>query len=215
MLQHLIDPVLRLAVACPADYQRLLSPAGERLVAGAVAKRRAEFRAGRHCAGRVLAQLGMRAELVGIGPQRQPLWPQGVVGSITHCQGYCAAVAGLEKDVSAVGIDVEENTPLDPDLMELVCTAEERLWLEQTPWNGEARRWGKLLFCIKEAVYKAYFPRHGTFVDFQQATVTLNPGGQGFQTQLRLGPDGRMLEYRGRYAGDERFWYSCVTVAQT
>ena len=48
------------------------------------------------------------------GAKREPLWPAGVVGSITHCDGYRAAAVARATDLATVGIDAEPHEPL-PD----------------------------------------------------------------------------------------------------
>jgi 4'-phosphopantetheinyl transferase EntD len=57
------------------------------LVADAVEKRRREFVTTRRCARQALAQLGVPPVPIRPGPGRAPVWPAGVVGSLTHCAG--------------------------------------------------------------------------------------------------------------------------------
>ena len=68
-----------------------LAPEEQNAVAGAVHKRQAEFAAGRTCARRAMAKLGVSIPALLLGANREPVWPRGIVESITHCSGYSAA----------------------------------------------------------------------------------------------------------------------------
>jgi hypothetical protein len=76
----------------PGDVSQLF-PTEETHIQAAVAKRRAEFAAGRVCARSALAELGAPLAPLGVRPDRSPDWPAGLTGSITHTQGFCGAVA--------------------------------------------------------------------------------------------------------------------------
>src|SRR3984893_9355145 len=68
-----------------------LHPAEAEYVARAVPKRIAEFAAGRACARAALAEFGVREFALRAAPDRQPLWPEGFIGSIAHTAGLRAA----------------------------------------------------------------------------------------------------------------------------
>src|ERR1700730_18709662 len=68
-----------------------LHPAEAEDVARAVPKRIAEFAAGRACARAALAEFGVREFALRAAPDRQPLWPEGFIGSIAHTAGLRAA----------------------------------------------------------------------------------------------------------------------------
>jgi 4'-phosphopantetheinyl transferase EntD len=67
-----------------------LFPEEKTFIAKAVDKRRREFTTARGCARAALAALGLPPAPIVPGPRGAPQWPTGVVGSITHCAGYCA-----------------------------------------------------------------------------------------------------------------------------
>jgi 4'-phosphopantetheinyl transferase EntD len=152
-----------------------LHVAERREVLAAVPRRQREFAAGRWCAHRALARLGIEEFAVRVGPHRQPMWPIGVVGSITHTANYCAAVAGRASDFRSVGIDAEPAEPLDADLIQDVCTSREqrRLSGEQSSARGLMAR---AHFCAKESWFKCQFPLTGVYVDFTELEVSLNLG---------------------------------------
>ncbi|MGH7911762.1 MAG: 4'-phosphopantetheinyl transferase family protein [Candidatus Dormibacteraceae bacterium] len=179
-----------------------LLPEERSLIANARERRRRELTAGRSCAHQVLARLGWPRSAVLAGPRREPLWPPGVVGSITHCEGYCAAAAGRLKDLGAIrglGIDAEVSAPLPDDVARLVLTEREG----QHPARRSDARWATAVFSAKEAVYKAWFPITGQWLDYLDAEIDLDLPGGRFTVRLRPSaprrPDGR-IEFQGRVA---------------
>src|SRR5579859_3618236 len=138
-----------------------LFPEEKRSMGRAVDKRRREFVTGRACARRALAQLGVGPVAVPSGARGEPLWPAGVVGSITHCQGYRACAVARMEEVASLGIDAEVNAPLPEGVLEQVTFGPERQLASQT--GKLASQTGgvfmdRLLFTAKEAVYKAWYP---------------------------------------------------------
>lgn len=96
-----------------------------------------------------------------------PIWPAGVVGSMAHDDRIAVAAVGLRRDLDAVGIDIEPVAPLPPDMLELIATPRERRAIVDNPLGA------KLLFAIKEAVYKAAYPLDHKFLDFHGIDVDL------------------------------------------
>lgn len=89
-----------------ADASRMeLYPEEEAVLEGASDHRRREFATVRSCARRALSRLGVERGPLVPGAQRAPVWPSGVVGSLTHCDGYRAAVVGRVSSVISLGID--------------------------------------------------------------------------------------------------------------
>ena len=108
------------------DGEPALYPEESAAVARAVAVRRLEFARGRGCAREALAALGVAAGPIPVGPEREPVWPSGVVGSITHCEGFVAAVVARAADLRAIGLDVETAAPVGEDVGARVVHASER-----------------------------------------------------------------------------------------
>ncbi|MEU7191588.1 4'-phosphopantetheinyl transferase superfamily protein [Streptomyces sp. NPDC045369] len=123
----------------------------------AVAKRRREFALVRACARRALHALGAPPAPVLPGPHGAPQWPAGIVGSMTHRQGYCAAVLAHSADLLSLGIDAEPNEPLSPAVLRAFALPEERDSLRPCPHHPGVHH-DRLLFSAKESVYKAWFP---------------------------------------------------------
>ncbi|WP_045878091.1 4'-phosphopantetheinyl transferase superfamily protein [Pseudofrankia sp. DC12] len=153
-----------------------LFPPEEALIARAVPKRRREFTAGRVCARRAMARLGIAPTPLLAGPNREPLWPAGVVGSITHCEGYRAAAAARAEHVLSLGIDAEPNGPTPDGVFERISLPAESSWVRAAARAEPEVHWDRLLFCAKESVYKTWFPLAGGWLGFEEALVTLDDG---------------------------------------
>jgi 4'-phosphopantetheinyl transferase EntD len=152
------------------------------LRSNAVQKRKNEFALGRAAARRALEELGIcdSGPLLR-GQYREPLWPDGVVGSITHCGPWAMAAAAKAENVRALGIDVEDVSRIeDLEIATLVANDTERRWIE-----GSRLRLA-MLFSGKESIYKALFPLARRFFDFLAVELTWVPERSSFAGQLRL-----------------------------
>jgi 4'-phosphopantetheinyl transferase EntD len=169
-------------------------------VAGAGAERRREFGTVRWCARKALRQLGVPAVPILPDGDRAPRWPVGVVGSLTHCAGYRAAVVARSGELRGVGIDAEPHAALPADVLDLVLRADERARLLTLAEADPDRHWDRIVFCAKEAVYKAWFPLTGRWLDFEDVSVTVNLDGTFGARLLGTVPrdlDGRWKVDRG------------------
>ena len=156
----------------------LLEEERQSLPASTVESRLKEFAAGRTCARSALAELGCKQEPILIGDQRQPLWPTGVVGSITHCRGYCGAAAAHVSSVETIGIDADENSPMPNGVLSIVASS---LEIERiSACQCEYVALDKLIFSAKESVYKAWYPIEKSWLDFRDASVTIDPSKKTF-----------------------------------
>ncbi|MCW3816316.1 4'-phosphopantetheinyl transferase superfamily protein [Micromonospora sp. DR5-3] len=181
-MRDLLPPVVAVAVAGPDDWSGTLLPAESACLSDrAVESRRRDFTAGRMCARRALAGLGLPAAAVTSASDRSPIWPVGVVGSITHTRGYCAAAAARATDVRSVGMDAERHRELNPGVRRAICLAEEEADLARLPTGVP---WPTVVFSIKETVYKVWHPVVGTWLDFHDARVTLDPDAGTFTARI-------------------------------
>ncbi|MFI7354056.1 4'-phosphopantetheinyl transferase [Streptomyces avidinii] len=161
-----------------------LFPAEAALMAGRRERRRLQFATARACARQALGGLGVRPVALLPGPGGAPQWPSGVVGSITHCEGYRAAVAAPERVVAAVGIDAEPAGPLPAGVLGLIASPAERADLAALAAADASVPWERVFFSAKEAAYKAWYPATGIWLGFRDADVVLSPAG-GFTAVLR------------------------------
>ncbi|MGW2025056.1 4'-phosphopantetheinyl transferase family protein [Streptomyces decoyicus] len=174
------------------------------LVSGAVPQRQREFGTVRGCARSALAELGIAPAPLLPGPNREPQWPPGIAGAMTHCAGYRAAAVARSAEVRAIGLDAEPHLPVeDPGVVDLITLPEERVQLRRLSAAQPEICWDRLVFSAKESVYKAWYPLTRRWLDFEEAHVTLNPSNSTFTARLLVpGPvvDGRELtEFSGRW----------------
>jgi 4'-phosphopantetheinyl transferase EntD len=151
-------------------------PEEEPLIARSVAKRRNEFITVRYCARQALGELGLPPVPILKGDKGEPCWPDGVVGSLTHCQGFRGAVVGRQTDVRSVGIDAEPHDVLPKGVLDAISVLDERRELTALP---AGQHWDRILFCAKEATYKAWFPLTHRWLGFEDAHVTFTVDGSG------------------------------------
>ncbi|QDL94413.1 4'-phosphopantetheinyl transferase superfamily protein (plasmid) [Paroceanicella profunda] len=179
----------------------------------AVAGRRAEFLAGRLCAMAALRALTGVAAPVPVGPGRAPLWPEGVAGSLTHSGGRALAVVGRAAEWPFLGLDLEPvmtDARAAPLADSILAPGD----AEQCPPGIGPGAFTTLVFCAKEAVYKAVYPRVRRVVDFQEARVLGVWPGEGrielaFEETVRApGVTGRVFALRYAFDGQ-----ACISLA--
>ncbi|MFG1829438.1 4'-phosphopantetheinyl transferase family protein [Micromonospora chersina] len=163
-------------------------PGEEDLLARAVEARRREFVTARRCAREALARLGYAPAPIRPGPEREPLWPAGVVGSITHCAGYRAAAVARDTALAGLGIDAEPHEPLPDGVAEMVTTAGEPESLARLRADRPAVHWDRLLFSAKESVYKAWYPLTGRWLGFEDAELSVDPAAGSFTARVLVDP---------------------------
>ena len=130
---------------------------------------------GRACARRALAKLGLHNAVLPVGADRAPVWPAGVVGSITHTKGYCAAAVAWKRDYVAIGIDVERARDIGDRITHSIAQPDE---LSSAKGVVSPEFAGVLVFSAKESVYKTWAPLTGTWLGFDEATVQFGRGGR-------------------------------------
>ncbi|MFI5674045.1 4'-phosphopantetheinyl transferase family protein [Streptomyces cellulosae] len=150
-----------------------LYPEEEAVVAQAVPKRRREFTVVRSCARRAMEKLGVPPQPVLPGERGAPRWPAGLTGSMTHCDGYCAAALVRATDLASLGIDAEPDGPLPEGVLDAVSLPQERERLLRLADGHPAIHWDRLLFSAKESVYKAWFPLTQQWLDFSEADIDI------------------------------------------
>jgi 4'-phosphopantetheinyl transferase EntD len=99
-----------------------------------------------------------------------PLWPDGIVGSLAHDGTVALAAIARRREFSSIGVDVEPARPLAPDLLDIVATSSEREGINDDPCQG------RVLFSVKEAIYKAVYPLDRMFLDHHDVEVSLSAG---------------------------------------
>ncbi len=165
------------------------------------AARAREFGAGRAAARIAMELLGHPPRPILQGEDRAPIWPAGLTGSITHTARDALAVVTDDPAIRALGLDMEPATPLEPDLWRAVCTQDDLLWLAGL---GPSQRghFAKLIFCAKEAFYKAQYQISGTLIDFLDVDLQPDLATNRFVARLRRDVRGLRAGHavQGRFA---------------
>jgi 4'-phosphopantetheinyl transferase EntD len=198
-----------------------LYPEEEALVAQAVAKRRREFAGVRSCARRAMEKLGVPPQPVLPGERGAPRWPDGLIGSMTHCEGFCGAALARATDLASVGIDAEPAGPLPEGVLSAVALPAEAERLRRLAAERPEVHWDRLLFSAKESVYKAWFPLTGKWLDFSEADIEISvdpgdrPGGAFRAALLVPGPwvGGRRVDhFDGRWTAQHGLVATAVAI---
>ncbi|WOH80119.1 4'-phosphopantetheinyl transferase superfamily protein [Bradyrhizobium sp. BEA-2-5] len=155
-------------------------PAEAEMLGSVSVRRQREFAWGRYHARQALRQLGFAPVPILRKVDRAPLWPSGVIGSISHSSSHGGAVVGRSNTVLALGLDIEDQEPLGADLAPIICTPAE---LERAEWCS-GRSGPGLIFAIKEAVYKSYAPATGEFLDFHDVCVRISDQSSSFEAEI-------------------------------
>lgn len=190
------------------DSLRPLAGPEQAAVRGACEKRQREFRAGRHCAHAALLDVGQAVEALHQQVDRQPEWPGGVVGSISHAGGLrhgCAiATVASRAHFRGLGVDIETDRALGEELWDTILTEDEQR--ELSPLCGEARGRAALRhFSAKEAVFKAQYPTFECFLSFHDVQLRWHDEVGQFSAETTRPQVNSWLR---RYSSEGRF-YRC------
>ena len=181
----LFPPEVVVEDAVPSCTEAELFPEEEAAVVKAIEKRRREFAAGRMCVRRAFVVLGVPAVAVPNDDRRAPVWPEGVVGSISHTGDYCAAAVARSAHVRSVGLDVEKDQPVAERLWERICTPDELAWIAERP---EERRgwWVRLVFSAKESFYKCQYVVTRKYLGFHDVELRVDESARKWTAELRV-----------------------------
>lgn len=153
-----------------------------------VTKVRRASGAARIVARHLLGRFGKAQSAIPKSASGMPIWPHGIVGSLAHDAQIAVAALAAQRDFLSIGVDIEPAALLEPDLFDMVATKSERQMVQHDLGLG------RLLFAIKEAVYKAVYPLDGVFLDHHDVEVSL-PSGNASVRQ------GRTVSFRYCIAG--------------
>ncbi len=215
MIEHILPSNVVVAESRTDPAAAVLFPEEEALVANSVEKRRREFTTVRHCARQALGQLGLAPAPILSGARGAPTWPTGVVGSMTHCDGYRAAALARAAEVTTLGVDAEPHAPLPDGVLDAIALPAERARTAALTAAHPAICWDRLLFSAKESVYKAWFPLTGRWLDFAEADIVVDPTGTFTARLLVPGPvigGARVTAFPGRFLVDHGLILTAVAI---
>jgi 4'-phosphopantetheinyl transferase EntD len=219
LLEQIVPAEVAVVEAFEDRPDATLFPEEEAFIANAVHKRRTEFATARACARAALSRLGEPPAPIIPGLRGAPQWPQGVAGSITHCAGYRAAAVARTRDVVTLGLDAEPDETLPHGVLDMIASVKERALLAGLAVTAPGVCWDRLLFSAKESVYKAWFPIAQSWLDFDQADISIDPQGGTFLARLLVpGPlvDGSPLtSLAGRWLAARNLVLTAIVVPRT
>jgi len=201
--------------ASEAMWEGRLFPEEEACIARVAVKRRREFTAGRLCARAALARLGVPPAPLLPNSDRTPRWPKGIVGSISHCEGYCGVAVARREDFAGLGVDAESVAPLEPAVVARICQSSELERLAGRP-PPLGTSWDKLIFSAKESTYKCYYPLAHSFLGFHDVEIGFVPEQARFTATLvkdAAPAASNSRSFEGRFACDGARVFTGVALA--
>jgi 4'-phosphopantetheinyl transferase EntD len=179
-----------------------LTPAEQALIAKAVLKRQNDFSTGRHCARKALERFGINDTEILTGEAKEPIWPEGVIGSISHSKKLTGAIVAKANDIAAIGLDIETIGGVNRDMWDMLFMDREQVFLNTLDDHAQAL-FSTLIFSFKEAFYKLQYPLTRQYVDFKDVGLlhandhfSLHPESK-FDHQLV--PAGQLIFQWGRF----------------
>lgn len=219
MIEQILPDWVAVAESREDGFIGELYPEESALISNAVAKRREEFATVRSCARRALRDLGVAPAPILPGERGAPQWPAGVVGSMTHCGGYRAAALASATCARTIGVDAEPHEPLPGGVLDLVALPDEQQHLTELAARHQTVHWDRLLFTMKESVYKAWFPLTQRWLDFHEARIRIEPASSSFAAELLVtGPSLEGVEltgFAGRFLISEQLAISSIVLERT
>lgn len=173
-------------------------------------KRLNEFAAGRLCARAALSSLGYQSDPLLVGPDRTPLWPSGVIGSISHTDDYCIAVVGSAQRFAGLGIDAELVENVLPELWQTILRPEEVSWLSGLD-DALRPKMATVVLTAKEAFYKCQYCVTKHWLGFEDVIVSIS--GENFRISVcKAGAQGTNQEkiLTGRFLCDGNLVLSAI-----
>ncbi|HEX8376310.1 MAG TPA: 4'-phosphopantetheinyl transferase superfamily protein [Pedobacter sp.] len=158
---------------CNFFSDKVLTQNEHALISNWSSKRVTEFSTGRYCARKTLKSLGLTEPDILIGETREPLWPEGITGSISHCNNLVGAVTASTTKVKALGLDIEIIGKVGLEIWDLVFTDNEQEFLRRNH-TQDSELYSTVIFSAKECFYKLQFPITKTYIDFKDVEILIN-----------------------------------------
>lgn len=200
---------IQLSLGPIEDALSQLSATERQAVQRAIPARQREFATGRVQARRLLQGLGVAPAALLPGPDRDPLWPEGVAGSISHNRECCAVAVCPVSHSRSLGIDVEFTTPLEPELWERILTPRELSRLAQAP-ASERGSIAKLIFSAKESLYKYQYPLTRERLEFHEVEIELDRARRSFEVLMPARCSLPASQLEGLYECGRRWVFTSV-----
>ncbi len=207
-------------VSSAADRAWLLTlPRGvlPETLAGAVPKRQIEYCAGRLCAREALRRCApdLADAVIASGPHGEPLWPPGIVGTITHTHEFASAAVASTEHTSALGLDAERLSHLSADVLDYIALPAEIQAAALTA-QMSAEVVASIVFSAKETLFKCLYAEVGRYFDFRDALIeALDAETGSFNARLLVELTPRLVKgmcFEGRFVLDESRVYTGIAL---
>ncbi len=213
-LDGLFPEHVRFAVMCPADADlRMLFPEEQASIENAVPVRQNEYAAVRQIAKTLLPEFGHAPSAIINDDHRSPVFPHGVIGSFSHSRDWAIAAMASSSDFRAIGCDVEPQVKLPAKVVRAVLMPEEQIQIADGPIWAD-----RLIFSVKEAVYKAQFALSVCILDFHDLEVEVDFDLSRFSAKLRkaVNPFGSDYTFCGHFRlGGSSIWTAITIPPET
>jgi 4'-phosphopantetheinyl transferase EntD len=192
----------------PLDPSAELNPAESLIAADMTQLRRAQFAAGRACARAALGRIGRTSLTIASDNDGVPLWPRGVVGSISHKYSQSIAVVGVMETFQGIGIDLERDEERDDRILaaEIASAHEAREMAKLKRHSIEVASTATWLLSAKEATYKAVFPLLRIPFSWEDIQISFVPDEGMFVPRIR---EASHLPMRGAIVGEGK-WIAAI-----
>ncbi len=187
MINHLVPNNIACVITNGSIITSEVHPTEINLLQDASNQRKTEFLQGRNCAHIAMQMLEYHEhQAILIGENREPVWPKSLIGSITHCEGYCAAAVAFKTNFRGIGIDVEVNTPLDNKLISTTQTQSEIIKNQQLQKENVNKLvcLNKIIFSAKESAFKFFYPLVQHYIKFKDIEINIDFTTKSFYVTL-------------------------------
>lgn len=202
-------PGMYMVLGRVGDHTKDLAPEEHDLVRDSSPSRQNAFSTGRRLAKAALTHLGISLRPI-LRNERKPVWPEFVVGSISHTENLAVSAVASAMHYRGIGIDVEVISAVNERVANRVLDEDERGWIESL----QLPEWRTALFSAKEAVYKATNPITGEFLGFRDVTLKIDEHALSFTAQAPEDlKSSRLLENaRGYFHRIEGHWLTTFVI---
>lgn len=146
---------------------------------GMISKRKEEFKAGRLLAKKILENFNVNCFPILQNNDRTPIWPEGIVGSISHDHKRCIVAVCANSDYKSVGVDVETNKRIKSQLWNRICTDHELTEINKM-MPSLRQQFAAIIFSAKESFYKCQYPLTKQFVNFHDVEIHIDKNKNQF-----------------------------------
>ncbi len=194
LAQEFFPVEARVVCGAVSDYSHILAAEEIAFLQRAVEKRRREFSTGRFLAAKALAELGVKETVVKRGSANEPVWPAGIVGTISHDAELCVVVVARDSCSSGIGVDIEKIDASVSELLGMILRPDERGATSNPVSDAQVR----LTFSAKESVYKAVYPTVQRFIDFSEVRICFDSENRTFAARSPESGELNALLLRGQ-----------------